>query len=234
LLKPTTLLITVVIFAFSFWLYSNLTTPDSKLSNKKRVTNLPWQITVLDPNTLKVIDLNVGKDTLGDADKVLKSEYTLAWFEKEDNSISVEAYFIKVSVSGIRAKVVLELDSSGLEVDYLMKNSGQPQIHESHSIQYPIEDLKQVLNNRTIKSLTFIPLINVPEDILKSYFGDADEIKQADQETQFWLYPAKGLLIIYSTKAKEVFQYAPVADFHRIQSTVMKTIERVNKEKKLQ
>jgi len=117
--KPSVLIIVIVLFISVYWFYSNITTPQG--NSNVRVTNLPWQISVIDPQTLHVFDLNIGKDTLGQADKVLLSEYELAWFENEDQNISLEAYFLRVSLSGLRARIVLELDAKGLDIDYLKK-----------------------------------------------------------------------------------------------------------------
>jgi len=137
--KPATLLVVLVLFISAYWFYQNMVTPQG--DGSVRVKNLPWQITVIDEHTLHVFDLDVGKATLGDAVKVLKSEYNLAWFENQDDSISLEAYFIRVSMSGLRAKVLLELDSDGLDIDYLKKNSGKPEIQTSRTIKYPLDDL---------------------------------------------------------------------------------------------
>ena len=194
-----------------------------------RVKNLPWQITIVDPHTLHVLDLDVGKSTLGDAVKILKSEYELAWFENQDNSISLEAYFIRVSLSGLRAKVLLELNVDNLGIDYLKKNSGKPKIQTSRTIKYPLDDLAIPLQDRVIKSLTYIPKSNVDAQLLQSKFGLAEEKMTLDENTEFWLYPSKGLVISFSKKGKEVFQYVPIADFERLKQSIKATVAQVSK-----
>ncbi|RKZ93386.1 MAG: hypothetical protein DRQ43_08175 [Gammaproteobacteria bacterium] len=190
-----------------------------------RVKNLPWQITVVDEHTLHVFDLDVGKATLGQAVKVLKSEYNLAWFENQDDSISLEAYFIRVSLSGLRAKVLLELNTDGLDIDYLKKNSGKPEIQTSRTIKYPLDDLAQELDNRVIQSLTYIPKANVDPQLLKDRFGAAEETMRVDDNTEFWLYPKKGLVISISQKGKEVLQYVPLSRFERLRKSIHDTVQ---------
>ena len=185
--KPATLIIAATLFLLGYWFYSNLTTPQQ--DSKIRVTNLPWQITVVDPETLHVFDMDLGRVRLGDAVKTLKSEYKLAWFENPDQSISLEAYFLRVSMSGLRARVVLELDTEGLAIDYLKKHSGKPEILGSRSIKYPVDDLKEALSERMIRSLTYIPQASVDAEILKKQFGTAEETVVADEQIEFWLYP---------------------------------------------
>jgi len=226
LFKPTTLLIVLILFLSGYWFYGNLTTPQG---SKVKVSNLPWQITVLDANTLRVFDMDIGQATLGQAVDTLKSEYQLAWFDNPDNSISLEAYFLRVSLSGLRAKVILELDPVGLEIDYLKINSGKPEILTSRAIKYPLDDLAQTLNDRLIRSLTYIPATNLDAELLQQRFGQAEEIMKLDDNTEFWLYPQKGLVIAINQKGKEAFQYVPVADFARLRKTVLLTIEQSRK-----
>lgn len=228
--KPATLVIVLIIFLSGYWFYSSMTTPQS--GSSVRVTNLPWQITVVDADTLHVLDMDIGKATLGDAVNILKSEYELAWFDNPDQSISLEAYFLRVSMSGLSAKVILELDPEGLELDYLKKNSGKPQILTSRAIKYPLDDLARTLSNRLIRSLTYVPKINVEQEMLKRRFGQAEETMSLDEYTQFWLYPQKGLVITVNTKGKEAFQYVPVSDFERLRKTVMNTLEQTTDQAK--
>ena len=111
--KSVSFIIVVVLVVFGWWFYSNITTLQA--DSGVRVNNLPWQIMVVDPQTLHVLDLDIGRSTLDDAVNSLLSEYSLAWFDNPDNSISLEAYFIRVSKSGLRAKVILQLDASSLD-----------------------------------------------------------------------------------------------------------------------
>lgn len=226
--KPITLFIVSTIFLSTYWFYTKITTPQS--DNNIRVSNLPWQITVTNPQILHVFDLDIGKTTLGQAVNVLKSEYQLAWFENlaQDNkqhNISLEAYFLRVNLSGLRAKVILELETKSLDIDYLKQHSGKPEILASRAIKYPLDDLAQLMGNRVIKSLTYVPKSSVDAELLKSRFGQAEEIIAVNENTEFWLYPHKGLLITVNKKGKEAFQYVPTADFQRLKNTVIKTLK---------
>ncbi len=221
--KSVSLIIVVALVVFGWWFYSNITTPQA--DSGVRVNNLPWQITVVDPHTLHVLDLDIGRSTLDDAVNSLLSEYNLAWFDNPDNSISLEAYFIRVSKSGLRAKVVLQLDASGLDTDYLKKNSGKPEIQTSRSIKYPLDDLAHTLKDRKILQLTYIPKINLDQDMITSRFGKPAENIVVDENTEFWLYPDKGLVINWNRKAKEAFHYIPPADFDRVQKSIILAAE---------
>lgn len=227
--KPATILIVLILFLSGYWFYSNLTTPQGS-GKPVKVSNLPWQITVLDADTLRVFDMDIGQATLGQAVATLNSEYKLAWFDNPDNSISLEAYFLRVSLSGLRAKVILELDTQELDMDYLKKNSGKPEIMTSRAIKYPLDDLARTLNDRLIRSLTYVPATNLDAELLKQRFGAAQEIMKLNDNTEFWLYPQKGLVITINQKGKEAFQYVPVTDFERLRQMVLATIEQSGKD----
>ena len=220
--KQKKLLIFLLLGLLAYWLFSSfstrLTTPEP---GGKRVTNLPWQITHINENLLQVFDLNIGQATLADADKTLLSEYELAWFHNPDQSISLEAYFIRVNLSGLRAKIILELDPSGLDIDYLLKNSGKPEKLPSYSVKYPLDDLKQALSDRKILSLTYIPKSSVDKELLLKFFGKPDEVITLNETIEHWLYPDKGLDVMYNSKGKEMFQYTTLADFPRMQQKLL-------------
>ncbi len=226
--KSVSLIIIVALAAFGWWFYINISTPQA--DSGVRVRNLPWQITVLNPHTTHVLDLDIGRSTLGDAVKVLRSEYNLAWFDNPDNSISLEAYFIRVSLSGLRAKIVLGLDPANLDIDYLKQNSGKPKVQTSRSIKYPLDDLANTLKDRVIQSLTYIPTINLDQDLILSHFGKPQKKVSIDENTQFWLYPQKGLVINWNRKAKEAFHYTVPANFETVQKGIIQVAQQSKKE----
>jgi hypothetical protein len=211
-----------IIFASSYWFYHNMVTPQG---SSIRVMNLPWQITVIDDQVLHVFDLDIGKTTLGEAVNILRSEYNLAWFENQDESLSLEAYFIRINISGLRAKILLELDTKKLDKTYLLSHSGKPEIQSSRTIKYPLDDLAEELTDRSIRSLTYIPLANINAEMIMKYFGQPEERLEVNDNSQYWLYPKKGLVISLNEQGKDVFQYIPIAQFSRLKQSILTTIE---------
>lgn len=216
--------IMVILSLSAVWFYQKMATP--QLNSQVKVHNLPWQITVVDSDTLHVLDLDIGKSTFGDAITAYGDEFKLAWFEHEEGveqkGISLEAYFSRVSLSGLRAKIILELeyDPQEITLDYLKRNSGKPEVLASRSIKYPLDDLAKKMQNQRIKSLTYVPTVSIPMDIIKSRFGIAQETISINELVEFWLYPQKGLVIMFDQKGKEAFQYVPTSDFQRLETKV--------------
>jgi hypothetical protein len=224
--KQKKLLIFIILGVIAYFLFSSfntrLNTPES---GGKRVTNLPWQITHESDTLVRVFDIDIGQATLADADRALRSEYELAWFYNQDQSISLEAYFIRVNLSGLRARIILELDPAELDMEYLLKNSGKPEKLPSYSIKYPLDDLKQALADRKILSLTYIPKSSVDKDLLLRFFGKPDEVISLDEQLEHWLYPHKGLDVMFNPKGKEMFQYTTLADFERMKQKLLTPLD---------
>ncbi|MBF0264907.1 MAG: hypothetical protein HQL46_06505 [Gammaproteobacteria bacterium] len=217
-------ILSLTIFA-GVWFYQKITTP--QLNSQIKVHNLPWQIGIVSPDISHVLELDLGSATLGDAISVYGNEFKLAWFEHSDEqerttNITLEAYFSRVSLSGLRAKIILELEYNQQEIslEYLRKNSGEPKVLVSHAIKYPLDDLANKMRKQKIKSLTYVPIISIPVDIIESRFGAAAEKVIISDLVQFWMYPQKGLVIMFDKKGKEAFQYIPISDYQRLEKKV--------------
>ena len=76
------------------------------------------------------------------------------------------------------------------------------------------EDLPQVLQ-QVITGLTFIPAVNLDEEVILARFGEPDQrIAQAGM-THF-LYPDKGLDVVLYNDAKDVMQYVSPHVFQQL------------------
>ena len=225
MLRIVILSILALLILLGIWFYQKMATP--QLDSQIQVKNLPWQIKVISPDVLHVLDLDIGQSTFGDAMSVYGDEYKLAWFEHTDkqgntDEVSLEAYFSRVSLSGLRAKVILELEYNQQEVslEYLKNNSGEPEILASHAIKYPLDDLTNKMRNQKVKSLTYVPIISIPVDIIENRFGKANKKIVINDLVEFWMYPQKGLVIMFDKKGKEAFQYVPIADYERLEEKI--------------
>ncbi len=76
------------------------------------------------------------------------------------------------------------------------------------------DDLSQVLNEIII-SLTFIPSVNLDEEVILTRFGEPEKRVALSGVTHF-LYPAKGLDIALHADLKEVLQYVKPEAFQQL------------------
>jgi len=190
---------------------------------KPENVHLPWQVSVTPKGNLSVLGVVVGKTTLGEAERAFKEPAEVSLFAHENGNKVVEAYFDSVDISGLRARivVVVALDKPTLEE---MFNQGARLANMGggrHKVTLADKDLARV-KKTPIVSLTYIPRINLSEEMVKSRFGEpAERIAEPEGQVVHWLYPGKGLDLALDSEGKEVLQYVPPADFEQIRNPLL-------------
>lgn len=178
---------------------------------------LPWLISVDDSGATSVFGLTLGKSVLADARYNLQTDGEINLFVSPDKRYSVEAYFDRIYLSGLRGDFIMTLDideisaagifERGLRISQLGSGAKKVKIAPS--------DLDLVERSK-IASITYIPGANLDEKLIRDRFGEPSErIKEASGIVH-WLYPDKGLDIALNPTDKEVFQYTSLKDFMRI------------------
>jgi len=178
---------------------------------------LPWQIEHVN-NTTRVFGLTLGQSTLSDAEKILQGNAEINLFESENGKHSLEAYFDKIELGGLTAKMILVMDFSesdladiyqrGLRISKL--GSG------SDKVSISTEDLHRTRNAK-IASITYLPRIDLSATQLEARFGKASKIIHEPGTTaEHWLYPQSGLDVTLDENAKEVLQYVIPSQFSQI------------------
>ena len=71
---------------------------------------VPWQIEVNADGSSSVLGITLGHTTLGEVEDLFEESAELTLFVAKDQSISIEAYFQRVFLSGLRADMVMALD----------------------------------------------------------------------------------------------------------------------------
>ena len=180
-----------------------------KSENTEVITGLPWQIDVFPDGSSRVFGLHLGVSRLSDALGILgDDDMELAIVSASDEVGSLEMYYGHYKAGVIAGKLVVQASASeknimkwrerAVKSDYMA--SGQAKKHLLSG-----DELKQALNEVVI-GLTFIPSINLDEEIIVARFGEPAERVQLEGATHY-LYPEKGLDIALFENAKEVIQY---------------------------
>ena len=185
--------------------------------------DLPWQITVTPDGGSRVFGLTLGKSTLVDANRVFRLAPDVALFDTPGKPLAVEAYYSNVTLHGLRAKVVVELDLPKALLTSLRDRGLKrtPLEHGGRKIGLSNRDLA-MLAEKPIASITYIPTANLEKETVAARFGEPEEKLPVDPETTFWLNPAKGLAIAVNKKGREVLQYVAPRDFDRIRRLLPK------------
>ena len=178
------------------------------------LTGLPWQIELLSDGTTRVFDLTLSRSNLANALAVLGQDMELAIVAAADEVGSLEMYYGNYRAGLLSGKLVLQTSASednlrrwrDKAVKFEHMASGQ-----AKKYMLSEDDLADVLQE-VITGITFIPGVNLDDEIIVARFGEPDERVQIEGAIHY-LYPDKGLDIAVFAEAKEVIQYVAPSEF---------------------
>ncbi len=178
---------------------------------------LPWQIAILDDGSPQVFALTLGQSPLSQAVQLLSEAPTLSLFRSPTGVFSIEAYFQRVALSGLRADFILTLEidqavaaqifERGLRISQL--GSGGKKVSLSEA------DIQLAMRS-PIRHITYIPATDLDAELIERYFGKPEQIIDDPQGGAHWLYPSKGLDITLNPNTKEVLQYVHPQQFKQL------------------
>ncbi len=172
------------------------------------VTGLPWQIDVLPDGSTQVFGLQIGSSRLSDAIKILGSDMELAIIAATDETGNLEMYYGHYRAGLLSGKLVLQTDISEQKIKNWRDNASKSEyMATGKAKKYMLspDDLPKVLNE-VIIGLTFIPAVNLDEEVILARFGEPDQRIQSNGAIHY-LYPDKGLDVVYHEESKEILQY---------------------------
>ena len=181
------------------------------------VTGLPWQIELLPDGSTQVFGLQIGTSRLSDAFEILGDDMELAIVAASDEQGNLEMYYGHYRAGLLSGKLVLQTNTLEQKIIDWRENALRSEyMATGRAKKYYLsaDDVAQVLNE-VITGLTFIPAVNLDEEVILARFGEPDQrIQQADM-THFQ-YREKGLDIVLSAQAKEVLQYVSPHAFQQL------------------
>lgn len=211
MMKKWFILIVLLVAVVLLWIFQQ-----PKTNKPVTVEGTPWQISVLPDGNSRVFGLILGKDTFVDAQLVLGIGYELAVISPMDGSAGLEMYYSRYRAGPITGKLVVVADVPPEQLDDLKQQASQVTTLQNGTKQYVFgEHTEEKIGTYKIKSLTFIPTINLDAELLQSRFGEPDEVivDTVDSKQQHYIYSEKGLDIVLSEEGKEVMQYVAPKDF---------------------
>ena len=185
-------------------------------NNKPIVQTYPWQINILADGRSRVFDIVMGETTLKEVDVILNSRPKMALFEAK-NKLSLEAYYKNISLGGMIGSFILTLDVTDKQLDTIKKEGTRKKRTDNNGIRYeldkPTSDKSKIL---IVKNLIYIPSAQLDDKTIITRFGKpVYKIKLKTKESGWhYLYPDKGLDLIYKEEGKEVLQYVAPKEFN--------------------
>ena len=174
---------------------------------------LPWDVKVNANNEVEVFGLTLTRSRLADARVVFQDQGEVNMFIPKTGEPSLEAYFERIFLSGLRADIILVLKAKSAQLQGLF-NRGSRISRSSeaiHKVELSSEDLLEAAT-LPIELINYIPAANLDESLIVSRFGEPSE-KIIEEETGIthWIYPDLGVSIGVNPEGKELIQYMPLA-----------------------
>jgi hypothetical protein len=194
--------------------------------NNETVTGLPWQVEVFPDGSTQVFGLKVGSSRLSDALEILGNDMELAIIAATDEVGNLEMYYGHYRAGLLSGKLVLQTDISEEKIKQWRDNAVTFEYMASGlAKKYFVspDDLLQVLAERII-GITFIPAVNLDEEVILARFGEPSQKIELPGVTHY-LYPGRGLDIALHEKAKEVMQYVSPTEFQQLVQPLMQPTE---------
>ncbi len=194
-----------------------LLTACERVSKQPKEDIYPWQITLLADGKTRVFGITLNESSLNDAVELWGRDYRLGLFESPGQPLSLEAYFNEVTQGGISGKFVLTLEATQDELTALLQQSIKRKVLESGARRYSMTaKMNNVLAQKRISSLSYIPYINLDEEIILKRFGEPAERIMVDKKRQHMLYPELGLDLMLDEEGKELLQYVAPNKFEEL------------------
>lgn len=172
------------------------------------LTGLPWQIDVMEDGSTRVFGLHLGSSSLADASQLFGSDVELAIVAANDETGNLEMYIRSYRVGLLSGKMVLSTDTDEAKLKVWRDNAVSSDYLETGKAKKYLlaeSDLANALAE-PVSGITFIPSVNLDEEIVLSRFGAPDERRKVDAAEHF-IYRDKGLDIALFEEGKEVLQY---------------------------
>lgn len=194
--------------------------------NDEAVTGLPWQVEILPDGLTQVFGLKVGSSRLSDALEILGNDMELAIIAATDEVGNLEMYYGHYRAGLLSGKLVLQTRVGEEKIKQWRDNAVTSEYMASGlAKKYFVspDDLPQVLDE-TIVGITFIPAVNLDEEVILARFGEPAQQVELLGVTHY-LYPNRGLDIALHEKSKEVMQYVSPAEFQQLVQPLMQPAE---------
>lgn len=184
------------------------------------VQTFPWQIDVTASGTIQVFGLRLGESSLNQAEQVFGPVTELSLFEPAPGKGQrmVEAYFDKVTLGGLSARVVSVMAFTPEQLQVMFERGIRISTlgDGGRKVTLHADDVRQV-RNTPITTITYLPRISLNKELLEKRFGKPGQIvTEKESGAQHWLYPDKGLDIALGKNEKAVLQYIAPAEFEKL------------------
>jgi len=176
--------------------------------SSQTIKGLPWQIELLPDGTSKVFGVTIGQSTLGEAHEQLGDDMELAIIVVAADDIGLEMFYSRYTAGVFPGKLILAADIMPDALEQLLDRAVKADFLESGARKFRLNpDDLPLAYQAVVKSITFIPGINLDQQAALKHFGTPAETIRRSEQVDHLLYPGKGLDLIINKGGKDILQY---------------------------
>ena len=185
--------------------------------------SMPWKAAVTADGYTNVLGVDIGKDTFKQIMFKLQLLAEPALFETKDGKLSLEAYFGKKRFGALEARLITEMDADqALLKQMLDEKVGDREATPSNLWKYKITvKSTKIANDLRVWRLIYLPVSDYEIKQMK-FFGEPDEKLKVSETAEYWLYPSRGIALLYDTAGKEIFYFVAPKEFQRLRNALPK------------
>jgi len=182
--------------------------------------NLPWKVSINDDGSTHVLGVDIGNSTFKELMFKLRLLAEPALFEAQDGKLTLEAFFGKQKFGALEARLVVEMDADEDVLKKMLKEQVDKDSTPSNHWKYGLNvENTRLANDMRVWRLVYLPVADYQQKQM-NFFGKAEEKIKVNETAEYWLYPSKGMALLYDTAGKEIFYYAAIKDFARLKASL--------------
>lgn len=183
---------------------------------------LPWKVTNNPDGSTRVLGVDIGNVTFKQLMFNLQFLAEPALFEAPDGKLTLEAYFGKKKFGALEARLIAEMDTDDNLLRKMLKEQVGRDSTPSNHWKYALNvENTRLANGLRVWRLVYLPVTDYePKQI--NFFGGPEEKIKVNETAEYWLYPSRGMVLLYDTAGKEIFYYAALKDFKRLKHSLPK------------
>ncbi len=199
---------------------SFLSACDKESSKTAAETNLPWKVSTTANGATHVLGVDIGETTFKQLMFKLRLLAEPALFETPEGNLFLEASFGKKKFGVLEARLIAEMEADQTVFKAMKEdNAGRdstPSNHWKYSLS--VKSTK-IANDLRVWRLVYLPVADFELKQMQ-FFGEPQEKVQVTDNAQYWLYPDKGMALLWDKEGKEIFYYAAPKDFTRLKKSL--------------
>jgi hypothetical protein len=186
--------------------------------------DLPWQVEASpDGRSVQVFGITLGETPLGTLRDKLRLFPSIGLFVHPDGNRSLEAYFGAVKLGPFEANLVAILDADDYAITRMVEDgvSDKPMPSGARRLELSASNTAAALA-LPVRELTYVPRARYDEEIALRRFGEPEERLRTPDGQQYWLYPARGMVLMLAGTGRDMIHYAPPRHFDEVRTRIIR------------